>query len=167
MRDLGRPARLLRRAAALVAALALLVGCGDGAARWTRRAAEDSAAAERALARGDRDEAVRRLTALVEREVPSGVADADARLVRRDACDRLARIALARGNAERARRWVAEGLSQGEAEDVFTANLLTTRGRLHEAAGRDAQAARDYHRALRIHEALLDEVLGDEEGDEE
>lgn len=153
--------RPLARALGLVAlALAWLVGCGDEAGRWVERAAADSEAADTALATGDHAEAEARLEALLSRGVPDDVAEEDARVVRQDAYDRLAEIALARGELERAAERVEEGLSLGEREDVFTANLLSTRGRIHEAAGRDAEAARDYHRALRIHEGLLDEALG-------
>ena len=143
------------------AALACLVAsaCGDGRA-WMEANAADSAAAERALAACDLDEAALRLRAIAEREVPGEVAEDDARVVRQDAYERWARVEMARGDLDAAAERAARGLALGEREDVFTANLLTTRGRIAEARGRDRDAARDYHRALRIEEALLDRALG-------
>lgn len=146
---------------ALVLLGAIVAGCDDGAGRWVERAAADSAAAEQALDRGDAEAARRHLRALVNRAVPSDVAERDARVVRQDAYDRLARLALAAGDVAQARRQVEAGLALGEGDDVFTANLLTTRGRVHEAAGRDLEAARDYHRALEINDTLLDRALGE------
>ena len=143
-----------------LAALAGLAGCDGGARRWVEQAAEDNAAAERALEAGAPHDARRHLEAIVNREVPSDVASSDARVVRQDAYDRLARLALEAGALDRAMAHAEAGLALGEEDDVFTANLLTTRGRVHEAEGRDREAAGDYHRALAISEALLDRALG-------
>lgn len=148
---------------ALLGLLALLCGCeGEAPRAWVAAARADSAAAEAAAAAGDDEAALRRLGALLAREVPAGVAEEDARVVRQDACDRVARIHLARGDAERAMRFVRRGLELGEGEDVFTANLIITRGRAHEASGRDRDAAEDYARAIAIQEALLERALGGE-----
>src|SRR5690606_31104539 len=100
---------------------------------------------------GQPEEAAARLERLVARPVPAAVAEDDARVVRQDAYDRLARFAIDRDDLAAAARFVERGLEQGERSDVFTANLLTTRGRVREATGQDREAARDYHRALRIH----------------
>lgn len=150
------------RALALVCAV-VCAGCGSMGAEgeaWMEANAADSAAADSALAAGDRAEAIERLRAIAERERPAAVAEQDARVVRQDAYDRWARIEIARGDAERARQLVERALALGEEEDVFTANLLTTRGKLHEMRGADREAARDYHRALIIEEGLLDRALG-------
>jgi len=152
----------MSRAAATVALFAaLLCGCGDGDARaWlgeVRGLSDEAAAAE---ASDDRGAALDALTRIVEREVPAAVAADDARVVRQDAYERLARLRLEAGDPEAARAAAERGLALGEREDLFTANLLVQRGRAREASGDDAGAARDYHRALLIHEALLDAALG-------
>ena len=154
--------RLALRAIAMSLLLTLASGCGERAGAWVERAATESAAAERARESGDRAEAMTHLRALVDSEVPTSVAEEDARVVRQDAYDRLARLVLEEGDPARALTLVDRGLGLGERDDVFTASLLTTRGRIHEAAGRDREAARDYHRALRINEVLLDRALGGE-----
>lgn len=144
-------------AAALACVLAS--ACDDGRA-WMEANRADSAAAERAIERGELAQAARHLEAIAEREVPRGVAEEDARVVRQDAYERWARVEITRGDLDAAQARVDRGLALGEHEDVFTANLLTTRGRIAEARGRDREAARDYHRALRIEETLLDRALG-------
>jgi predicted negative regulator of RcsB-dependent stress response len=159
--------RLAPCAVAMSLLLTLASGCGDagsdsGARAWIERAATESAAAESARERGEVDQAIARLTTIVDSEVPTGVAEEDARVVRQDAYDRLARLVLERGDPARALTLSNRGLALGERDDVFTASLLTTRGRIHEAAGRDREAARDYHRALEINEALLDRALAGE-----
>lgn len=147
----------MTRALHAVALVCLLgSGCDDGARSWIADVRADSEAAEA----GDRGEAIEALERLLAREVPDGVAQEDARVVRQDAHERLAQLLLEAGDLERARRVVERGLLLGERDDVFTANLLTLRGRIFEAQGRDHEAAREYHRALRIHEALLDRALG-------
>lgn len=154
----------------LLLLLLLASGCDDGAPRaWVSASRADSAAATEALTQGDDEAALRRLGALLARPVPDGVAERDARVVRQDACDRVARIHLARGDTRRAMRFATQGLELGqaglelgEADDVFTANLIITRGRIHEAAGRDREAADDYARAIAIQEALLEAALGSE-----
>ena len=144
---------------ALAFALAF-AGCQGGDARaWIEaaRAASDAAAdapddeAERA--------ALQRLLAL---EVPSSVAADDARVIRQDGHERLARLLLRQGDPASALREVDRGLALGRADDIFTANLWVTRGRILEHRGQDREAARDYHRAMLIHEALLDAALGGE-----
>ena len=133
----------------------LLAGCEGGGRAWMEGARADSAAAEA----GDRDEAIAALERLVAREVPDDVAAEDARVVLQDAYARLAALYLEAGDAGAARREADRGLALGEVDDVFTANLLVARGRADEALGRDQEAARDYHRAIRVHEALLDRAL--------
>lgn len=147
-------------AAAIVLALLFLGGCADSAATWITDVGGDSARAEAAEQRGDSAAAMEALERLLDRDVPGDIAEDDARVVRQDAHERLARLLFEAGDPERARAEVERGLELGEREDVFTANLLTLRGEIREAAGEDRSAAEDYHRALRIHEALLERVLG-------
>ena len=166
MSSLGRQAitwlpSLPARATALALLCAgLALGCTPDPDGYVAASAEDSAAADRAIERGEHEPAIERLRAIVEREVPASVAEEDARVIRQDAYDRWARVLMGRGEVDEATRVVDRGLALGEREDLFTANLLTTRGRLHEARGRDREAARDYHRALVIEEALLERALG-------
>lgn len=149
------------RALLLALSWALLVpACTVDPEAYVAASAEDSAAADRAIERGEHERAIERLRAIAEREVPASVAEEDARVIRQDAYDRWARVLLGRGDVDAASGVVERGLALGEREDLFTANLLTTRGRIHEAGGRDREAARDYHRALMIEEALLDRALG-------
>lgn len=143
-------------------ALALVSGCtGSEAERYVAVSARDSEAADRALQHGDPGAALDRLRTIIDREVPNAVAEEDARVIRQDAFDRAARALLAMGASNDASTMIERGLSLGEHVDVFTANLLTTRGRIHESRGDDHQAARDYHRALTIQEALLERTLGE------
>lgn len=141
--------------------LALLHGCAGDAASWIRDVRAASAEADAAEARGDAAAAARALERITEGEVPEAVAAEDARVVRQDAFARLAQLRLDRGDPVAALADVDRGLVLGEREDLFTANLWAMRGRALEAAGRDREAARDYHRALIIHEALLDRALGE------
>lgn len=148
---------------ALALTCALVSGCNSERS-WIEENAADNAAADQALASGHTGQAVARLRRIARRPVPSGVASEDASVVRQDALNRWARIELGRNANEEALRRSDEGLALGTREDVFTANLLTTRGRANEALGRDREAAEDYHRALVIEEALLTRALG---GDDE
>lgn len=146
---------LPQRVCALVVAVLLASACTDDAAAWMEFVASRSAAA------GDASDAQaeRLLLELVRQPVPPSVAAEDRRVVHQDAYDRLARIALGRGDRPTAERHVAAGLALGVRDDLFSANLLTTRGQIHEARGQDREAAADYHLALRISESLLDRVL--------
>ena len=160
VRQRSAPIGWARAAALALLSLGLPVACTPDPDGYVAASAEDSAAADRAIERGEHELAIERLRAIAEREVPSSVAEEDARVIRQDAYDRWARVRMGRGDVDEARRIVERGLALGEREDLFTANLLTTRGRVAEAQGRDREAARDYHRALVIEEALLDRALG-------
>ena len=151
---------LLRTMAAGSLALLILVGCADGGARaWIEASRAQS---EAAAAADDVAQARAALEALLALEVPSTVAEDDARVIRQDAHERLGRLWLAQGDGARALAEVQRGLVLGEADDIFTANLWVLRGRVREARGEDSEAAADYHRALLIHEHLLSLALGDE-----
>jgi len=145
----------------LMVGAASLSACGaEDAGAWIRAAAEDSAAADEALAEGRPEEARTRLESLLARTPSDAVAAEDSRVVRQDAHERLARIALVARDLSEAERQVASGLALGARQDLFTGNLYTTRGQLREAQGRDREASEDYHRALLISEALLEGALG-------
>ncbi|MFK7989882.1 MAG: hypothetical protein AB8I08_27935 [Sandaracinaceae bacterium] len=152
--------RLQRAHVVLVILTVALVGlgCSDASGTWVEHVASRSAEAENAAP----DVAERALRDIVEREVPNGIAAEDRRVVHQDAYDRLAQLALDDSDLDAAERHVGAGLALGVREDLFSANLLTTRGRIHEARGRDREAAADYHLALRISEALLEQVLSGE-----
>jgi hypothetical protein len=144
-------------ALATLAFAAFSVGCGDDvSATWLAqvRAAHASADATREVAVAERA-----LREAFEREVPTGVAPEDARVVRQDLAYRLASIALEDDRAEDARGYADRGLALGAATDVFTANLYVVRGQAREALGDAVGAAGDYHEALIVNEALLDRVL--------
>ncbi len=135
----------------------------DGAGAWLNRAKNAHAAADRAVRAGDLAAASDALADFTEQRPPEDVSAEDARIVRQDVHYRLSRLALQRGDAEEARRWAERGLTLGEEDDVFTANLYVARGQAREALGQATQAAADYHEALKINERLLEALL---EGDE-
>jgi predicted negative regulator of RcsB-dependent stress response len=141
-----------------------LAGCDPGAdARaWVEATEADSQAADAAFEAGELEVAAQRLEAIAARPAPSSVAADDARVVRQDAYERLARVQLELEELDAAQASVDRGIALGDADDVFVANLYTTRGRIHERAGRDREAAADYHRAITILEAALGRALGDE-----
>lgn len=151
----------MSRAAAIVLAALLAAGCssGDSAARWVEQVQSVSAEADRALAAGEGDAARSALERLLRLDAPRSVAADDARVVAQDAAWRLALLALESGAPEDALRWADDGLARGRTADLFQANLLAARGRAYEALGRDADAARDYHAALLVNEALLNDLL--------
>ena len=138
---------------------AMLAGCEDPNAAWIEGCAHDSAAADRALARHDDPRALRHLESIVSRPTPPRVAARDVRIIQQDAFDRMAQIHMRRGDPVAALGVVNRALALGVEDDVTSANLLTTRGRIYEAQSRDEEAARDYHRALEITERMLDRTL--------
>ena len=167
-------ARRLARALAIVVVLLLAVACsrsGDSVAhdeaRSERHEARDWLAgmerahgeADEALAAGDAARAREVLRGAFDTAVPASMAPEDARIVRQDLAFRLGELDLDAGEAAAAVEWADRGLALGQAEDVFTANLLIVRGRAREAQGGDREAIEDYFRALEINEALLRRTL--------
>ena len=144
--------------------LALVWGataCGsEDAAIYMAEARSVHQRAERALASDDHAGATDEWRAFLDVPVPQSVNGDDARVVRQDVSYRLANLALDRGDTDAAIRWAEQGLNEGLAEDVFTANLYVVRGAARQAAGRDIDAASDYHEALLINDALLQRLLG-------
>jgi hypothetical protein len=143
----------LRRALMLVV-LGTACSRDPGEAAWVAEVARQHAQADRLLDEGDAGGARRVLQALVEapaRPLPAPLAQ--------DARFRLARIALASGDAATAAREAEAGLALGAGRDLQTANLLIVRAAALEGLRRGAEAAADYERALAINEALLGELL--------
>jgi len=87
------------------------------------------------------------------------VAPADARVVRADACARVAAADLAEDNPRAALARVTEGLALGRPPDATTAALYIVQGKAHERLGRAADAARSLADAIAIDERLLEEKL--------
>jgi hypothetical protein len=143
-------------------AAGLAGGCGvrsGPAAEWVARVQEQSAGADRARARGDQAAARGLLAGIARAPGPPGVAAADARAVRMDACFRLAMLELEGANPRAAREWAEQGLALGAGRDVFTANLHLAHGKALEGLGVDLEASASYHRALVVSEALLGAAL--------
>ena len=166
-------ARTLARALAMIVLL-LAFACsraddraGYEEARGERHDARDWLAgierahreAGEAIAAGSVERARDLLRGAFETAVPPGMAEEDARVVRQDLAFRLGELELAAGDAASAIGWADRGLELGQAEDVFTVNLLIVRGRAREAVGGDREAVSDYFRALEINEALLRRTL--------
>ncbi len=150
------------RLGAVLLAVAL-GGCGgDDAGAWIEASRVQSEAAAAAAAAHDDDAEQVALERLLALGVPDAVAAEDARVVRQDGYERLAGLLYRRGDDARALRAIEAGLALGEADDIFTANLWVIRGRVRERRGQDRAAAEDYHRALLVHERLLDAALGGE-----
>lgn len=149
-------------AAAVAAVLAACAGCAGRAdsGRWVHQAIEKNRLADRALAERDTATAVALLRDLARRQAPAAVSARDGRVVRQDACFRLALLQLEAGQPAQALRWADYGLELGSGQDLFTANLLIARGHANQALGNDKPAARAYHRALRINEELMNQALG-------
>src|SRR5690606_1033366 len=103
MRSPGRHVSRGVREALLALSWALLVpACTVDPEAYVAASAEDSAAADRAIERGEHERAIERLRAIAEREVPASVAEEDARVIRQDAYDRWARVLLGRGDVDAA-----------------------------------------------------------------
>lgn len=134
-------------------ALLLLVGCG-AAPGWVDAAGAAHRRADAALAREDLPAARAALEGFLDLPAPARVAAEDQRVVRQDILYRLAELGVAQDPAG-ALRWADQGLALGEREDLFSANLWIARGHAHQKLGDDRAAAEDYHRALRINEAML------------
>ena len=146
------------RPAGRAALLLALCGCGgvrDDARQWwqlvksSARRAEDHPGAEGRAA----------LVTLCAIPPPRSVAAEDARVVRADACARVAAADLGLDNPRAALDRVKEGLALGWREDPTTAALLIVRGRAHEMLGQTVEAARAFSEAIAIDERLLEETL--------
>lgn len=117
-----------------------------------------------ALAIGDPAAARRHIALALSVPVPGGVGAEHRRVVHQDLLFRLASTELSAGDHRAALRASERGLALGRVDDLFTANLLLSAGRANESLGRDAQAVENYHRALKINEALLSRVLARDAG---
>jgi len=135
----------------------------DTAAGWVGALREAHQLADDAEQRGDLEAARVALEPLASAAAPADVAATHARAARQDVYFRLATLAATEGDHRGARAAAAAGLALGRGDDVLTANLLIARGEAHEALGERSKASSDYLAALRIHEVLLDAVLGEED----
>lgn len=144
-----------------VMALACVACSGvDDGASWLAQVTDASARADLLSARpGGRASAMHELEAALALPVPDEVAAADRRAVRQDLWFRVSRLALGGRDDRRALASAEQGLAEGEADDVFFANLLVARGRAREALGRDHEASDDYYRALVLNEKLMNAAL--------
>ena len=135
----------------------------DGSNRWISQAREANLEADRAIRRGDTQSARTALVASLEQPVPETVNPEDSRMVKQDMCFRLSLVEIEAKHPEKALQWARNGLSLGQQQDLFTANLYVAMGSAHEALGQEAQAAEAYHLALKINETLLNQTLQNEE----
>jgi hypothetical protein len=143
------------RAALLLLSL-ITVACQRlGVDDWAAQVASMHGQVDTLLDRGARDEARDVLRSIVD----SAPGDhPHRRPLLQDTYFRLARLALANGDAATAQREAEAGLALGDHGDLFTANLLVVRGTAREALGAGTSAITDYERALAINETLLQEA---------
>ena len=117
-------------------------GADDGAS-WMAQVSDASARADRLAAREQtRAGATSALEEALALPAPDDVADADRRAVRQDLWFRLSRLALAAGDSSRALAAAERGVAEGEADDVFFANLLVARARARGARARSRGVGR-------------------------
>jgi hypothetical protein len=88
-----------------------------------------------------------------------GLAADDARHVRQDLYCRLAETALRLGEPRSALEWTRRGIDLDGPPSPFLAQLMALEGDALAALGEPSSAAASYLKALRVHEALLDESL--------
>jgi hypothetical protein len=146
----------MRAARPVLLLLVLAAACmrGPGQAAVVDEVARQNARADNLMDDGDPESARRVLQDLIgnaARPLPVPLAQ--------DVRFRLARLALAAGDAAAAAREAETGLALGAGRDLATANLLIVRAAALEGLGRGGEAASDYERALAINEALLKETL--------
>ena len=149
----------------IIALLLLAPACSlrDGSSQWIRQAQDANLEADRAIRRGDGESARKALVASLDQPVPPTVSPQDSRMVKQDMCFRLSLVEMEDKQPEKALEWARHGLSLGQEQDLFTANLYVAMGSAHEALGQEAQAAEAYHLALKINETLLNQTLENEE----
>jgi len=128
-------------------------------AHWLGRVQAAHSRVDRLLAAGQVDAARSVLRASLAMTIPEAVRPLDRRVLLQDTHFRLSQLELGAGDWAEAEAAAGAGLALGRGEDVFTANLLIARGKAREAGGRELDASRDYHEALRINAGLL-EALG-------
>ncbi len=152
--------------ALFVVLAALDAGCSRRAepSPWLGQALASHRQADDHLRRGDLDGARASLVELVESDAHGGLAASDARAVLQDALFRLSEVEMADGRPGAALAWIERGLGLGDEGDLFAANLYVNQGRALQRLGRDAEAARAYHRALVINDGLLAAALGEQAG---
>jgi hypothetical protein len=137
-------------------------GCGRGPRvdRFAVEVAAQHREADRRLDAGDVEGARAALLALVEARSSRAPAARGDRLALQDTYFRLAELALAGHDARGALAYADAGLAYGDAPHLFVANLFVVRGAAREALGEPRAAVEDYHRALVMNEALLQQATG-------
>jgi hypothetical protein len=88
-----------------------------------------------------------------------GLRPDDARQVRQDVYCRLAETALRLGEPRAALEWTRRGIELDGPPSAFLAQLMALEGDALTALGEPSSAAASYMKALRVHEALLDDIL--------
>lgn len=155
---------MTRRALAfLLLVSTLLASCSSGgsdAASFIDRAQKAHKDADGLVESGDLDGARRVLEIAAEATPPEKIGKNDGRIVRQDLYYRLTEVELAASHPDRAAAWASAGLALGQATDVFTANLHIGKARALERMSDAKGASREYHDALLVTEALLDQSLG-------
>jgi len=147
----------MRRAIVLLVVVAACARHRD-APSWYSSVAEKHAQADRLIESGSPAEAERTLASILA-EVTASPADGDRRTVLQDTYFRLARLSLARGDAQQALRRADEGLALGRRDDLFVANLHVARGAALESLDQADAASEAFASALRINEKLLRTTL--------
>jgi tetratricopeptide (TPR) repeat protein len=143
----------------LLVSLLGLTACGRPHEGWAVDVAAKHREADRLLDAGDAGAGRRALMSLVADYAGGGLATAPRRLALQDAYFRLARLALAANDPRQALADAESGLELGTTPHLFVANLLVARGAAREALADARGAAEDYHEALKMNEALLDQAL--------
>lgn len=173
--DVARRVGAARRVVLLFAVLATLGGSGcdspEDAPRagtsalsqeigqWLARVGEAHRQLDRARDVGQMDEAKRQLEAILDEEPPATLAAEHWAEVRQDIAGRLSRLALERGELERARSWAERGLGFHEGPSVFRANLFVARANAERALGDADAASASLLEALKVNERLLEQEL--------
>lgn len=111
-----------------------------------------------AVSRADLERSQASLTRLLG-TATDGLAPDHARQVRQDLYCRLAETALRLGEPRGALEWTRRGIDLDGPPSPFLAQLMALEGDALAALGEPSSAAASYLKALRVHEALLDESL--------
>src|SRR6185503_5798959 len=104
------------------------------------------------LADGHPERAVEALQKILELPFPAGAPEGEDTLL--DARARLAKLLLAQGRADDARRIVDQGLASATRDSFFLANLWSVSGELHEARDAKHAAIEAYQRSIEINQRI-------------
>jgi hypothetical protein len=126
--------------------------------RWLVVARDNHGKVDALLDQGQAVDAARLVAEIVERAPPPDppAAKATRRILIQDAYFRIALMALEAGHTLVAGLQAEQGVAQGEAEDLFTANLLIVRAVAHDRLGEEQLASAARQRAARINQTLAE-----------